>query len=656
MRTLSIVAGAALMLLVRADAAAAAPALQADAPETTPTGATFKAPKNWSVAQRPGAISLLAPEGDFRLAVVEGGQAGNAADAVRAAWQRVDASEHHVLEDSAPRAAKDGWDEAALFEYNTSPEEHLALTAAAFRHGRDWTVLIAKGSQSTYEKRLAAVALVADSLRAPGNRRETFAGRAPHALDAARIGELQMFVLDAMAKLRVPGVALALIDHGKLVYEGGLGVRELGRPEPVDAHTRFMIASNTKGLTTLLLARLVDQGKLGWDQKVTDLYPDFRLGSAATTKQVLIRHLICACTGVPRRDFEVLFNTSARTPASDAFKQLADTEPTSGFGEMFQYSNVMAAAAGYVGGHVAHPDRELGAAYDAAMQEQVFGPLGMAETGFDYAQALAGDHASPHGDTIDGQAVVASMDMNYTFLPVAPAGAAWSSVHDLIRYVQDELTQGVLPDGTAFVSRQNLLMRRRPNVSIGEDVTYGMGLVTDTRYGVSEVHHGGDLIGFHSDVIAIADAQVGAVILTNGDNGFALRGPFARRLLEVLYDGKPEAAKELDAAAKGIDAGLAGERPHLSVPPDAAQASQLAGHYTNPSLGSIRVRRAGSEVVFDFGNWRSAVATRKNDDGTVAFVTIAPGESGFPFTVTQSGGKRALVIRDGQHAYTYVES
>ena len=416
-----------------------------------------------------------------------------------------------------------------------------------------------------------------------------------------------------------------------------------------------MIASNTKGLTTLLLARLVDQGKLGWDQKVTDVYPDFRLGSAATTKQVLIRHLICACTGVPRRDFEVLFNESGQTPASDTFKQLADTEPTSGFGEMFQYSNVMAAAAGYVGGHIAHPDRELGAAYDAAMQEQVFGPLGMTETGFDYAQALAGDHASPHADTIDGHAVVASMDMNYTFLPVAPAGAAWSSVHDLIKYVQDELTEGRLPDGTEFVSKQNLLMRRRPNVGIGEDVTYGMGLVTDTRYGVTEVHHGGDLIGFHSDIIAVTEAQVGAVILTNGDNGFDLRGPFARRLLEVLYDGKPEAVKELDASAKGVDAELAGERPHLSVPPDAAQVAQLAGYYTNPSLGSIRVTRDGSGVVFDFGSWKSPVATRKNDDGTVAFVTVAPGETGYPFTVTKSGGRRALIIRDGQHAYTYVE-
>ena len=656
MRPLKAAAITLCLAYAGVNTAAAAPVLQGDTAETAPTGATFKAPKNWSVEQAAGGITLLAPEGNFRLAIINGGQAANAADAVAAAWRIVDAGEHHALEDVAPRAAKDGWDEVALFEYNTSAEEHLAITAEAFRKGRDWTVLIAKGSQSTYEKRLAAFALVMSSLRAPGNQRENFAGRTPHKLDAARIAELQMFLMDGMAKLRVPGVGFALIDHGQVVYEGGLGVRELGRPETVDAHTKFMIASNTKGLTTLMLARLVDQGKLGWEQKVTDVYPGFRLGSEATTKQVLIRHLICACTGVPRRDFEVMLSSSARPPASDTFKQLADTEPTSGFGEMFQYSNVMAAAAGYIGGHIAHPEMELGAAYDAVMHEQVFGPLGMTETGFDYAQALAGDHASPHGDTIDGQQVVASMDMNYSFLPVAPAGAAWSSAHDLIKYVQDELTQGRLPDGTEYVSKQNLLMRRRPNVGISEDVAYGMGLVTDQSYGVLEVHHGGDLIGFHSDIIAITDAQVGAVILTNGDNGSELRGPFARRLLEVLYDGQPEAVKEIEASAKSIDAELAGERPHLTLPPDPAQASQLAEYYTNASLGSIRVKRDGGNVVFDFGNWKSAVATRKNDDGTVAFVTTAAGESGYPFTVTKSGGKRALIIRDGQHAYTYVES
>src|SRR6185437_11816988 len=133
------------------------------------------------------------------------------------------------------------------------------------------------------------------------------------------------FVQTAMDELGVPGAGVAIVDHGKVVYEGGIGVRELGKPTPVDAHTRFMIASNTKGMSTLLLARLVDQGKFRWDQPVTQVYPDFKLGSADTTRQVLMRHLVCACTGVPRKDFEWLFTGTDKTPPSTTFTLLAAT-------------------------------------------------------------------------------------------------------------------------------------------------------------------------------------------------------------------------------------------------------------------------------------------------------------------------------------------
>ena len=60
--------------------------------------------------------------------------------------------------------------------------------------------------------------------------------------------------------------------------------------------------------------------------------------------------------------------------------------------------------------------------------------------------------------------------------------------------------------------------------------------------------------------------------------------------------------------------------------------------------------------VFDFGLWKSQVASRKNDDKTVSFITIDPTVDGFEFVVADRGGKRALVIRDGQHEYVYVET
>lgn len=91
------------------------------------------------------------------------------------------------------------------------------------------------------------------------------------------------------------------------MFEGGSGVRELGKPEPVDADTLFIAASNTKALTALLLAELVDEKKLRWDQPVVEAYPAFRLGDAQTTRQVLVKHLIRDCTGMPRQDMEAMF-------------------------------------------------------------------------------------------------------------------------------------------------------------------------------------------------------------------------------------------------------------------------------------------------------------------------------------------------------------
>src|SRR5262249_35902741 len=160
-------------------------------------------------------------------------------------------------------------------------------------------------------------------------------------------------------QLAIPGVALGLIDGGKVVFAGGFGVRDLGKAGKIDADTLFIIASNTKQLTTLMLPKLVDAGKRRWDGPGPGALPSFKLGDAETTRQVLIKHLICACTGMPRHDMEWLFEFGKATPQTE-MERLGTMQPTTKFGEVFQYSNDMAAAAGFVGGHVLHPERELG--------------------------------------------------------------------------------------------------------------------------------------------------------------------------------------------------------------------------------------------------------------------------------------------------------
>jgi CubicO group peptidase (beta-lactamase class C family) len=413
-----------------------------------------------------------------------------------------------------------------------------------------------------------------------------------------------------------------------------------------------MIASNTKALTTLMLAKLVDAKQLAWDEPVTKVLPSFKLGNDDVTKQVEIRHLICACTGMPRQDLEWLLEWKGSTPET-AMASLATMMPTSKFGELFQYSNLMAAAAGYVGGHVAYPKLELGAGYDKAMQQLVFDPLGMKSTTFDYAKALAGNHAVPHGIDIDGHPALGAMEENYSAVSVRPAGAAWSNVEDMLKYVAMELADGKLPDGKTYVGKDALYQRRVANVAINADQTYGMGLMVSHKYDVEVVHHGGDLIGYHSDMMWLPKANVGAVILTNGDLGPMIRSAFLRKLLELLYDGEPHADTDLAAQAKTSFESLAVERKLLTVPAAPEAVAKLAKKYKNDKLGEIAVTTSAGKTVFDFGEFKTEVATMTNPDGTVSFVSIATGLSGFALVVGEAGGKPTLTLRDGQHEYVF---
>jgi CubicO group peptidase (beta-lactamase class C family) len=626
----------------------------ADTPRETPGGATFKVPAGWAIVTGKDMVILEPPETNTHIAIVDS-QAPDAKAAVEAAWAAYKPGAKRPLKLVTPRPAREGWDERQVFDYETSPNERAVAQAVALRAGKEWTVIILDGTEPTVEKRSAPIGLVFESLRPKGYQRESFAGRKAQPLDAAHIAQLKEFVETAMQELGIPGVSIALIDGGKIVYEGGFGVRELGKPEPVDENTLFMAASNTKGMTTLLLAELVDEKKLKWDQPVIEVYPGFKLGNPETTKKVLVKNLICACTGLPRQDLEWLFEFNNATPESE-LALLGTMQPTSKFGEVFQYSNLMAAAAGYIGAHLVYPNKELGAAYDEAMQKKIFDPLGMRSTTFDYARALASNHASPHGDDIDGKPAVASMAINYSIYPARPAGAVWTSAHDLIRYVQDELTLGKLPDGTQLVSAENLLMRRAPQISLGEDASYGMGLVVDRTYGVPVVSHGGSMSGFKSNFYFLPDSGIGAVLLTNSDTGSMLTGPFRRRLLEVVFDGKLEAAGDVASHAATYKAELAKARERLVVPAAAALAAGLAKRYSSKELGELSVLTQDGVTTFDVGEWKSTVASRKNDDGSISFITIDPGTDGFEFVVGERGGKRVLIIRDGQHEYVFTEA
>jgi hypothetical protein len=289
------------------------------------------------------------------------------------------------------------------------------------------------------------------------------------------------------------------------------------------------------------------------------------------------------------------------------------------------------------------------------MQRLVFDPLGMRDTTQDFDVAERGNAAAPHAPDIDNRPVLAQAQVNRSIIPMRPAGGAWSTTNDLLKYVSMELAEGRLPSGRQLLSRDALLARRAPQVAVSDGVTYGMGLMVETTYGTPVVHHGGDMIGFHSDMMWLPEHDVGAVVLTNGDPGWLIRSAFRRKLLEVLFDGRPEADAAIAAQSKAFFDDRLGTRKLLKLPADAGAAASLAPRYRHPAIGDVVVRRQGAVTMFDFGEWSSEVASKANPDGTTSMYTIAPSLDGLEFVMGRDGDRRTLTMRDGQHAYVMVE-
>lgn len=624
-----------------------------ETPRTTAAGTTFIAPAGWSLRTQGAATVLESPEGGSWVALVDV-KAVDADAAVAQAWAAYRPGAHRAVRSMTPDQDRDGWTAQRRWTYATAPAEKRSVTARAMKHGGNWTVRITDLANDVAGKRETDIALLTEEVLPKGYVRESFAGRQARKLDEPRLDALRGFIRRAQETLGVPGISVGIVQDGKVVMAEGFGVRAIGEPDKVDADTLYLIASNTKSLTTLMLGKLVDEGKLRWNEPVTEVLPEFRLGDAQTSGKVQVRHLLCACTGLPRHDLEWLLSPPD-APITLTLSILGRMQPTSAFGETYQYSNPIAAAAGLVGGHAAYPGFELGKAYDEAMKTRVFMPLGMSRTTFDFAQATRGNYARPYAYGTQPELMPVQMAQNAPIHAIRPAGGAWSNVNDLLKYVQMELSRGLLPDGQRYVSQDVVEAREAPQVKTHRNAWYGMGLETDASTGQRMVFHGGRMRGYRSNVIWLPDAGVGAVILTNADTGDVLMDAFPRKLMEVLFDGRSEAEGAVTFAATAQRERVAAARKSMTFPADATVVAALAQRYHNEFLGDIHLVNDGKEPAFDFGAWRAPIASRQHPDGAPSLVLVSPGW--WPeFSTGIKEGKRTLTLRDAQHEYLFTES
>jgi len=619
---------------------------------TTASGAKFLAAKGWFVSSQDGRLLLEDPERELKLTLLEL-TAPDGAAAITQAWSLAQPDFQRAVRHSLNPPAREGWDEVIQTMYEVGTDEPRTVLALARRKGETWYVGLVDGADAAVDRRGAQLQTALVSFEAPGVGEESFAGKRAHPLDQERLSRYAAFIEEARVASGVPGVAIAIVQDGKTVFERGFGRKDAGRDDPVDPETLFLIGSTTKSLTTFMMASLVDQGKMRWDQPVTELYPGFSLADADVTRRVTMEHTVCACTGLPRQDMEFLFESGASTP-EQTVASMATMTPTTGFGETFQYSNPMVSTGGYVAAHTASPGKPLGQAYDEAMESLVFQPLKMKDTTLDFARARRGNHASPHGTDLALEVDPLPLEIEYALIPFRPAGGAWSSARDMSRYLLMELSGGKDEDGKQIISPENLLHRRDPQVKITDDLSYGLGLFVQRDNDVLLVHHGGNTLGFTADMFFFPDHGVGAVVLTNlGGSANAFRSVARRRLIEILFDGREEAQENLTYELTEREAILEKERAEMDFAPDRAWLESMAGAYFHPSLGRVEVHLEGDGAIFDAGEWKSAVGRRRASDGAVKLMLTTAPWAGFEFLPGEKDGKKTLGLELSQQQYLF---
>ena len=641
-----------VLLAPHAPAAWAEPVpLGSDSTVTLPSGSAFNAPKGWYVSDLQGGVLLQDPDRQLRVAFLERADSSGTA-AIAHAWKQLQPDFSRTIRQTVTPPARDGWEEIVQNVYETTTQEARTIIGLARRKGATWHVNLFEGPDATVEKRAAQANTAILTWKPKGLEEESFAGRKAHALDPARLKTLEEFIEDARVKTKTPGAAIAIVQDGRVVYEKGFGVRKLGAKDPVTPRTLFMIGSMTKSLTTLMMAKLVDEGRFQWDTPVVKIDPEFKLGDPDVTPKLTMRHTVCACTGLPRQDMEFLFQYAGTTPEMRV-ASMARMKPTTGFGETFQYSNTMVSTGGYIAAHAAEGKGPMGPAYDRVMQSRVFDPLGMKATTFDPAVAARGEHATPHGRTLQGDFRPIRIEDEAGVISVRPAGAAWSNVEDLSRYVQTELSGGIAPGGARAVSSENLLARRAPQVRMSDKMSYGLGLMIQDDHGVQVVQHGGNNLGYTADMYFLPEHGVGVALLTNGQGANLFTGVVRRRLMELLFDGQDEAAQTLTFGVAQQEKSVKKLLEEVVFVPQRAWVTKWTGRYANADLGDVTLRAGGKEAVLDAGEWKCTVGERKQPDGTSTLMLTSPPLAGLELIPAENGGKPTLTLRTMQQEYVF---
>ena len=538
------------------------------------------------------------------------------------------------------------------YEYDEANEQFYQAVARLYDD--TYYLLLIDGDITAIQQRQAQISIIDSGFTIRALADTDLSGVKPLAVRAV-ISDLESFINDGLTQFGIPGAAVAIVQGSEVVYSNGFGVTEQGGETPITPQTQMMIGSTGKSLSTMLMGTLVDAGEMNWDTPVIDVLPEFAVSDPGLTESFTLRNLVCACTGVPRRDFELFFN--AHELSAEAIVQsLATFEFFTDFGEAFQYSNQLVATGGYAAAAADGSDfGNLFDGYRQSLQEKVLTPIGMVNTTLSFAEVRdRRRYAVPHSLGLDGTYEPLPLEFEEILVPVAPAGAHWSTLEDMTRYLLTELAVGVAPDGVRVVSEENLRETWQPQVAVSADTDYGLGWLISNYKGLQLINHGGNTLGFTSSFGFLPEVELGVVVLSNSQGANYFTESVRARLLELLFDQAPEADANMQFASEQLQRQFE-DVARLQDAVDPAAVKSHLGTYNNAALGTLELRMDGDRLIADAGEFAVPLLPfeEEDDPDTLAgyLATEAP-IAGLLFELTENEAG-APVVQFGQGAVAY---
>ena len=330
--------------------------------------------------------------------------------------------------------------------------------------------------------------------------------------------KIEEVIKTSMARFDVPGMAVAIVENDEVVLAKGFGIANLNTKAEVNKDTLFGIASNTKAFTSAALAKLVDEGKLRWDDRVIDHLPEFRLYDSYVTREMRVRDLLSHRSGLGLGQGDLMIWPSTDKSVADILSGLKYLEPASSFRSKYAYNNLMFVTAGEVVARVS------GISWNDYVEKHILQPLKMTNSraGFSRIPKSNKNWAIGH---IPMEGSLHPFFVNY-LEDFRGAGAIASSVNDMSQWLRTQLAGGKMPNGDQLFSEKQQAQMWHPHITSMASKSafeayhqqfrgYGLGWSIEDYHGFKKLGHGGGILGMVSQVTLLPEKKLGIVILSN---------------------------------------------------------------------------------------------------------------------------------------------